>query len=40
MSDSTFNVTKEDVRKVEQQASKAVGGDVPADSYAAGLQVP
>ncbi|EME48723.1 hypothetical protein DOTSEDRAFT_30116 [Dothistroma septosporum NZE10] len=38
MSDHPFHVTKEDVRKVEQQASKLAGGDVPADSDAAALQ--
>lgn len=34
-----YHLTKEDVRKVQQQESKAHGGDIPADSAAAGLQV-
>ena len=37
--DETYNLTKEDIRKTESQASKAHGGNVPADSDAAGLQV-
>ncbi|EMF16986.1 uncharacterized protein SEPMUDRAFT_32776 [Sphaerulina musiva SO2202] len=34
----TAHFTKEDVRKLQQQESKAHGGNLPADSYAAGLQ--
>ena len=35
----TAHFTKEDVRKLQQQESKAHGGDLPANSYAAGVQV-
>lgn len=39
MSDSTFHLTKEDVRKPESKASHANNGNVPADSDAAKAQV-
>lgn len=39
MTDSTFHMTKEDVRKPESQASAANNGNVPADSDAAAAQV-
>lgn len=38
--ETPLNMTKEDVRKPESQASKAHGGNVPADSPAAAAQVP
>lgn len=39
MSDSTFHLTKEDVRKPESKASQSNSGNVPADSDAAKAQV-
>ena len=38
MSDSTFHLTKEDVRKPESKASQSNSGNVPADSDAAKAQ--
>ncbi|KAL1591235.1 hypothetical protein WHR41_00260 [Cladosporium halotolerans] len=38
MSDSTFHLTKEDVRKPESKASHSNSGNVPADSDAAKAQ--
>src|ERR1700712_5542906 len=38
MSDSTFHLTKDDVRKPESKASQSNSGNVPADSDAAKLQ--
>lgn len=38
MSDSTFHMTKEDVRKPESKASQSNSGNVPADSDAAKAQ--
>jgi hypothetical protein len=38
MSESTFHMTKEDVRKPESNASKSNSGNVPADSDAAKAQ--
>lgn len=35
----TFNLTKEDVRKIQERESRANDGDIPAGSDAAGLQV-
>ena len=37
--EETYHLTKEDIRKTESKASGAHGGDVPAGSDAAGLQV-
>jgi hypothetical protein len=37
--EETFHYTKEDVRKLEQEESKKHGGNVPASSETAGLQV-
>jgi len=37
-SEATAHLTKEDVRKVQQQTSAAHGGSIPKDSEAAGLQ--
>lgn len=39
MSDSTFHLTKEDVRKPQSNASHSNSGNVPADSDAAKAQV-
>ena len=39
MSEETYHLTKEDIRKTESKASQAHRGNVPADSDAAGLQV-
>ncbi|CAK4030585.1 Hypothetical predicted protein [Lecanosticta acicola] len=36
--EETYHLTKEDIRKTEQQTSKLHGGNIPADSEAAGLQ--
>ena len=38
MSDSTFHMTKEDIRKPESKASQSNSGNVPADSDAAKAQ--
>jgi hypothetical protein len=38
MSESTFHMTKEDVRKPESKASQSNSGNVPADSDAAKAQ--
>jgi hypothetical protein len=39
MSDQTFHVTSEDVRKIESKESKFHGGEVPKDSDTAALKV-
>ena len=39
MSEETFHLTKEDIRKTESKTSEAHRGDIPAGSDAAGLQV-
>ncbi|EME88334.1 uncharacterized protein MYCFIDRAFT_213247 [Pseudocercospora fijiensis CIRAD86] len=36
--EQAYHLTKEDVRKAEQREGKIHGGDIPADSTAAGLQ--
>jgi len=38
MSDKTFHLTSEDVRKIESQESKFHGGEVPKDSDTAALK--
>jgi hypothetical protein len=38
MSDATFHMTKEDIKKPESKASKSNSGNVPADSDAAKAQ--
>ena len=37
--EQAYHLTKEDVRKAEQRESNAHGGNIPADSQSAGLQV-
>lgn len=37
--EQAFHLTQEDIRKAQQQESKAHGGSIPADSETAGLQV-
>lgn len=37
--ENTFHTTKEDIRKPESQDSKAHGGNVPAGSDTAAMQV-
>lgn len=39
MSENTYNVTSEDVRKMESKESKYHGGDVPKDSDASAMKV-
>ena len=39
MSEKTFSVTSEDVRKMESQESKFHGGDIPKDSDTAAMKV-
>ena len=39
MSDKTFHVTGEDVRKMESQESKFHGGDIPKDSDTSAMKV-
>jgi hypothetical protein len=39
MSDKTFHVTSEDVRKLESKDSKFHGGQTPKDSDASALKV-
>ncbi len=39
MSEKTFNVTSEDVRKMEAQEAKFHGGDIPKDSDTAAMKV-
>lgn len=39
MSDKTFHVTNEDVRKIESQEAKFHGGQIPKDSDTAALKV-
>lgn len=37
--EATYHLTKEDVKKFQEQESKTHGGNIPADGVAAGLQV-
>lgn len=37
--EQAYHLTQEDIRKPQQQESKAHGGSIPSDSEAAGLQV-
>lgn len=37
--EQTFHYTKEDVRRMEQKESAAHGGQIPADSATAAIQV-